>query len=105
MRASITDTMIDQLEDNADLVERHLSVLEHVFEDDPIGIVALSDATDLEHHEVRYSLRLLEQEEIVEPTSQGAVPAAAAGEFITDHEERLDEVIEQLETLKTVPRS
>lgn len=64
--------MIDQVTEEVVMIERHLDVLTRVIENEPIGIVKLSNQSGHEHHEVRYSLRILEEEGIIEPSDQGA---------------------------------
>ena len=44
-----------------------------VIENEPIGIVKMSNETGYPHHKVRYSLRVLEEENLIEPSSQGAI--------------------------------
>ena len=92
--------MIDRLERELDTVERHLQVLRLVVANEPIGIVKLSDASDYPKYKVRYSLRILEEASLVEPTSQGAVPTDRVSEFATDLNERLTASIDRLDSLK-----
>src|SRR5699024_8033016 len=67
MRNKITDAMIDRLEKEVDMLERHLQVLRMVIENEPIGIVKMSNETGYAHHKIRYSLRVLEEENLIEP--------------------------------------
>ena len=60
-------------EKEIDLLSRHLDVLKTVRDNGPIGIIRLSQITGQPQHMVRYSLRILEQEGLVEPSPQGAV--------------------------------
>ena len=55
------------------MVLRHLHVLEVVKKNQPIGIFKLAEMMDMPKHKVRYSLRVLEQFGIIEPTQHGAV--------------------------------
>lgn len=91
--------MIEQLERELELLERHLQILALVAAQQPIGIVNLSDETGYPHHKVRYSLRILEEEELIEPSSQGAMTTDQAGEFLDDHESRLNTIIADLEAM------
>ena len=52
------------------MLERHLQVLRMVIENEPIGIVKMSNETGYPHHKVRYSLRVLEEENLIEPSSR-----------------------------------
>lgn len=92
--------MIDQLADEVALLERHLEILGYVLENEPIGIVALSDETGYAHHEVRYSLRVLEDNGVVEPTRQGAVTTDRAAEYFGEVNDTIDEAIERVDEMR-----
>jgi predicted transcriptional regulator len=95
--------MIQQLEDELRLLERHLTILRLVFENEPIGIVALSNETGYPHHKVRYSLRVLEGEDLIDPTKQGAVTTDGAAEFVETAPDRIDGIVAKLEALTADP--
>ena len=99
--------MIDRLEKEVDMLERHLQVLRMVIENEPIGIVKMSNETGYPHHKVRYSLRVLEEENLIEPSSQGAITTEDTAEFVSDLDSKIDEIIEKLEGMKIdeVPKS
>lgn len=84
------------------MLDRHLEVLNRVLEDHLIGIVELSQDTEYEHHRVRYSLRILQRQELIEPTKMGAIPTVKGHEFITDHQKRLDDVTPRFESLPAI---
>lgn len=92
----VTRYMIDKVEREVDLIGRHLEIFQEVLENEPTGIVNLGNVSGYPNHKVRYSLRVLE-EDIIEPTSQGAVLTEAAEDFLTTHPQRIDDLIEQLE--------
>ncbi len=92
--------MIDRLEKEVDMLERHLQVLRMVIESEPIGIVKMSNETGYPHHKVRYSLRVLEEENLIEPSSQGAITTEETEEFVEDLDEKVDHIIEKLEGMK-----
>ena len=92
--------MIDRLEKEADMLERHLEVLQMVIDSEPIGIVKMSNETGYPHHKVRYSLRVLEEENLIEPSSQGAITTDRTGEFVGDLDVKVDRVIEKLTGMK-----
>lgn len=93
--------MMDNLLAELDLLERHLSVLELVIRNEPIGIVALSDETGHEHYEVRYSLRVLEEDGLIEPTKRGATATEEAADLIADMPGRIDEIGNKIESIGT----
>jgi predicted transcriptional regulator len=92
--------MIDRLEKEVDMLERHLQVLRMVIENEPIGIVKMSNETGYPHHKVRYSLRVLEEENLIEPSSQGAITTERTEEFVDDLDDKIDSTIEKLEEMK-----
>jgi len=82
------------------MLERHLQVLKMVIENEPIGIVKMSNETGYPHHKVRYSLRVLEEENLIEPSSQGAITTERTQEFVDELDEKLNEIVSKLETMK-----
>ena len=92
--------MIDRLEKEVDMLERHLQVLKMVIENEPIGIVKMSNETGYPHHKVRYSLRVLEEENLIEPSSQGAITTERTAEFVDELEDKMGEIVEKLESMK-----
>ena len=92
--------MIDRLEKEVDMLERHLQVLRMVIENEPIGIVKMSNETGYPHHKVRYSLRVLEEENLIEPSSQGAITTEQTAEFVDELDEKLDQIVEKLDEMK-----
>ncbi|MFC5366975.1 hypothetical protein [Salinirubrum litoreum] len=92
--------MIDRLEKEVDMLERHLQVLKMVIESEPIGIVKMSNETGYPHHKVRYSLRVLEEENLIEPSSQGAITTERTGEFVDELDGKIDEIVTKLESMK-----
>jgi predicted transcriptional regulator len=96
----LTRAMIDRLEKEVDMLERHLQVLRMVIENEPIGIVKMSNETGYPHHKVRYSLRVLEEENLIEPSSQGAITTEDTVEFVDDLDSKIDDIIDKLEGMK-----
>ena len=92
--------MIDRLEKEVDMLERHLQVLRMVIQNEPIGIVKMSNETGYPHHKVRYSLRVLEEENLIEPSSQGAITTEQTSEFVGDLDEKIDHIIDKLDDMK-----
>jgi predicted transcriptional regulator len=92
--------MIDRLEKEIDMLDRHLQVLEMVSESEPIGIVKMSDETGYRHHKIRYSLRVLEEENLIEPTSHGATTTEQTSSFVDEIDTNLETVSENLDRMK-----
>ena len=82
------------------MLERHLQVCQMVIENEPIGIVKMSNETGYPHHKVRYSLRVLEEENLIEPSSQGAITTEDTHEFVEDLDEKLDHIVNKLDGMK-----
>jgi len=61
------------IENELDILKRHVHVLKTLKENQPMGIIKLSELTNYPQHMVRYSLRILEQDGLIEPSPQGAV--------------------------------
>lgn len=97
-------TIIDRLEKEVDVVDRHLEIFTHVWQAEPIGIVELSNQTNLPHHRVRYSLRILEEEDLIEPGSAGARTTEHAQEFVDSLNDDLTAVIGELSEMKLSER-
>jgi predicted transcriptional regulator len=92
-----SDRLTDQVEKEA----RDLRILLAVVEHDPIGILRLAEETDVPEHKVRYSLRMLENDGLIEPTPQGAVPTEDVDELLAETNDGLDHLGARLEALKT----
>ena len=56
---------VGSLSDDVELLERHISILKTVRENQPVGLIRLSEMTGIPKHRVRYSLKLLEQQGII----------------------------------------
>ncbi len=82
------------------MLERHLQVLRMVIENEPIGIVKMSNETGYPHHKVRYSLRVLEEENLIEPSSQGAITTERTSEFVDELDEKVDDLVDKMESMK-----
>jgi predicted transcriptional regulator len=96
---------IERLSDQVDKESRDMSILDAVIDNGPIGIVRLSEETDIPEHKVRYSLRMLENDELVDPTPQGAVPADDIANRVADINGGIDQLIERLVKLEAALQS
>ncbi|MGB4523772.1 MAG: winged helix-turn-helix transcriptional regulator [Methanothrix sp.] len=88
MISILTEKVSGELE----MLQRHLLILKHVVENEPIGILKLAEETDIPSHKVRYSLRILEQEGLIKATAPGATTTQQTGQFLKE----LDSMIEEL---------
>ncbi len=67
------------IETELDILKRHVYVLKTLQKNQPMGIIKLSELTEYPQHMVRYSLRILEQDGLIEPSPQGAVTTGDVG--------------------------
>ena len=70
------------IETEIDILKRHINVLKALQKHQPMGIIKLSEITNYPQHMVRYSLRILEQDGLIEPSPQGAVTTDKVSETI-----------------------
>jgi len=94
--------MVERLTNQVEKEERDLRILRTVIESGPIGIVKIADETGVPEHKVRYSLRMLENDGLVDPTPNGAVPADDIDERVATINAGLDGLAERLDGLKDV---
>jgi len=91
---------MERLRDQVEKESRDLSILGAVIDDGPIGIVRLAEETEIPEHKVRYSLRMLEDDGLVEPTPQGAIPVDDIDERVAEINAGLDRLVGRLEELE-----
>ena len=80
------------IETELDILKRHIHVLKTLQEKQPMGIIKLSEITKYPQHMVRYSLRILEQDGLIEPSPQGAVTTNEATNTLTLLKATLDNI-------------
>ena len=73
-----------KMENDLDLLQRHVEMLHVVADNGPIGIIKLAEMLKLPQHKVRYSLRLLEQDGLIEATSGGARTTKKVKPFLNE---------------------
>lgn len=85
-----------------ELLERHIIILKKVMDSGPIGIMKLSLETGIPDHLVRYSLRVLEQQGLIAPSTQGAVASKSAREAYSELRTEIEKIAETLEDVKRI---
>jgi predicted transcriptional regulator len=80
------------IENELDILKRHIDILNILQEQQPIGIIKISESTGYPQHMVRYSLRILEQEGLIEPSSRGAVTTSNVTKILHDLQNALDHI-------------
>ena len=93
---------MDRLANQVEKERRDVAILRTVIEHGPIGIVRIAEETDVPEHKVRYSLRMLENDGLVEPTPQGAVAPADVEARIATLDAGIDDLVERVEGLKSI---
>lgn len=88
--------MINNVENEVNMLARHMEVLQMVVDNEPIGISIMSDESGYAKHEIRYSLRLLQEENLITPTQQGAVTTDQTGPLIETLDEQITEIRNRL---------
>jgi predicted transcriptional regulator len=86
--------LTSKIETEIDLLERHVTMLKSIMEHEPIGIIRLSELLNIPQHKVRYSLRILEQEGLINPSPEGAVTTDKLQPFF----EELKGILDQMDT-------
>ena len=92
--------MLQKLLNEIELVGRHLEVIQVVEENQPIGILKLSEILNIPSHRVRYSLKVLEQLGYIKASPSGAVATEKASHLVSNMDEEIDSMIAILESLK-----
>ena len=82
--------LTSKIEAEIELLQRHVQMLKAIMDNEPIGIIRLSEMLQHPQHKVRYSLRILEQENLIEPSPDGAVTTEQIQEFLDHLKDTLD---------------
>ncbi|MDN5357228.1 MAG: hypothetical protein AB7D42_01635 [Candidatus Methanomethylophilaceae archaeon] len=83
-----------------ELIERHIRMLAITKENQPVGIIRLSEILELPRHKVRYSLRMLERDGVIIATPDGAVVSDKYEVFMSEMSEYLDELKERIDEVR-----
>lgn len=84
------------------MLARHLIILKYVVENEPIGILKLSEETKIPSHKVRYSLRVLEQEGLIAASAPGAVTTELTKPFLDELDAMIEKIVEDAIELKNI---
>jgi len=83
-----------------ELIERHIKMLMITKENQPVGIIRLSEILELPRHKVRYSLRMLERDGVIVATPDGAVVSDKYEIFMNEMSQYLNELKERIEEVR-----
>ncbi len=75
-------------------------MLKAIMENQPIGIIRLSELLKHPQHKVRYSLRILEQEGLIRPSPDGAMTTEKLQEFLDQLKRILDSTSRTVKELR-----
>ncbi len=92
--------LASKVESEVQLLQRHVTMLKAIVENQPIGIIRLSEMLKYPQHKVRYSLRILEQEGLIKPSPDGAVTTDKLEAFLMYLKGMLDEVADTVQALR-----
>lgn len=95
-----TSALTDRLEEEIDLLNRYIMALKTVMKNEPIGIIKLAHIMDEPLHKVRYALRILEQEGLVEATVSGAAIRHRTLRRMENLKPILDRIEKKIEEIK-----
>lgn len=91
---------VGSLIEDVELLERHISILKTVKENQPVGLIRLSEMTGIPKHRVRYSLKLLEQQGIIVATPEGATVSDRYDGFMNEISSYIDELATRIGELR-----
>jgi predicted transcriptional regulator len=91
--------LTDGVETELELLGRHIIILNVVIRKGPIGIMKLSEETGIPNHKVRYSLRALEHERLITPSTLGAVATDEVKEFIKNFDSVITCLRKRIDTI------
>ncbi len=97
-----TYSFIEDIQEELNLLERHLKILKLLEKEGPIGIMRISQITEIPPHRVRYSLRILEMEGMITATPEGAKIIGDLEKFYHDLNEKIDEIAKKIGYLKNM---
>lgn len=88
------------IEFELDLLQRHMTMLKAIIENEPVGIIRLSEMLDCPQHKVRYSLRILEQEGLIKPSLEGAMTTDKINDFLNQLTKILNEISKSVKDIE-----
>ncbi|MBQ2763104.1 MAG: hypothetical protein IJF47_05270 [Candidatus Methanomethylophilaceae archaeon] len=83
-----------------ELLIRHIEMLKVIRENQPVGIIKLSELTEIPRHKIRYSLKLLEKDNVIAPSPEGAVTTELYDEYMWEMSAYLEKLIKSITRVK-----
>ena len=84
-------SLFRELKNDIETASRHLQIIKALLKEQPMGIIKISHETGLPEHKIRYSLRVLEKEHLIEPSREGAI---LTKDFLENRDKIADEAKE-----------
>ena len=94
--------MIERLARQFGKEERDLLVLKTVIRYHPIEIAQIAERTGIDEYKTRQSIRMLEDDGLVDPTPDGAVPADSIHTRLEEINAGLDRLADRIEGLSDI---
>lgn len=91
--------MIERLENDVAILERHIHILELVIQGKPIDIGNISDKTHYPHYKIRYSLRVLEEASLIKSSSQGITTTSNTNDFVETLNKKIERIISKMDRM------
>ncbi len=98
--ADVRDSITDKIDEDLELLDRHLELLHTLKVNGATGIIRLSEILGEPKHKIRYSLRLLEKDGAILPTPDGAVATDIYEEYMRSMLEYLAKLKKDVEDLE-----
>ena len=98
-RSNEKTALTSVIETELDILKRHVNILKVLQKDQPMGIIKLSEITNFPQHMVRYSLRILEQDGIIEPSSKGAITTDKVPQTLKELKKTLNDISNSVKKL------
>ena len=96
--------LMGSINDELELLERHIRMLRTLRENEPMGIIRLAEQLKIPQHKIRYSLRMLEKEGLIKPSPEGAMCTPEAEKFIFELDESIADAIAHLKRIRRTVR-
>ena len=92
-------SLFREIKNDLETVKRHLSIIQTLLREQPVGIIKISHETGIPEHKIRYSLRVLEKEGLIIPSREGAI---LTPEFVENKDKITEEARELSELMNSV---
>ncbi len=66
-------SIFKEVNEDIENLQRLIVIIKTLLKDQPMGIIKMSQQTGIPEHKIRYSLRILEHEDIIEASREGAI--------------------------------